>query len=84
MTTYSSILAWRIAWTEEPGYSPQGCKESDMTESHTHTHTHTQCCIYIYSCPQYMCKVLLAFHYDYDLKFPIKLNVLNLKYGNWF
>ena len=24
------------------GYSPRGCKESDMTEQlHTHTHTHT-------------------------------------------
>ena len=34
MTTHSSILAWRIPWTEEPGglYSPRGCKESDMTE----------------------------------------------------
>ena len=31
---HSSILAWRIPWTEEPGrlYSPWGCKESDMTE----------------------------------------------------
>ena len=32
MATHSSILAWRITWTEEPGYSPQGHKESDMTE----------------------------------------------------
>ena len=22
MATYSSILAWKIPWTEEPGYSP--------------------------------------------------------------
>ena len=30
MATYSSILAWRIPWTEKPGrlYSPWGCKES--------------------------------------------------------
>ena len=29
----ASILAWRIPWTEEPGrYSPQGLKESDVTE----------------------------------------------------
>ena len=29
------ILAWRIPQTEEPGrlYSPQGHKESDMTET---------------------------------------------------
>ena len=33
MTTYYSILAWRIPWTEKPGgYSPWDCKESDMTQ----------------------------------------------------
>ena len=34
MATHSSILAWRIPWTEEPGglYSPWSCKELDMTE----------------------------------------------------
>ena len=34
MTTHSSILAWRIPWTEEPGglYSPWGPKELDVTE----------------------------------------------------
>ena len=34
MATHSYILAWSIAWTEEPGglYSPWGHKESDMTE----------------------------------------------------
>ena len=32
MATHSSILAWRIPWTEEPGYSPRGHKESDTTE----------------------------------------------------
>ena len=44
MATHSSILAWRIPWTEDPGrlYSPEACKESDMMEhAHTHTHTHT-------------------------------------------
>ena len=30
MATHSSILSWRIPWTEEPG--PRGCKESDTTE----------------------------------------------------
>ena len=30
MATHSSILAWEIPRTEEPGgFSPQGCKESD-------------------------------------------------------
>ena len=33
---HSSILAWRIRWTEElAGYSPQGQKELDMTEQLT-------------------------------------------------
>ena len=33
MATHSSILAWRIPWTEDNSYScPWGCKESDMTE----------------------------------------------------
>ena len=32
MATHSSILAWRIPWTEEPG-GPQGRKESDTTEA---------------------------------------------------
>ena len=33
MATHSSVLAWRIPWTEEPGdYSPWGCKELDMAE----------------------------------------------------
>ena len=38
MATHSSILAWKILWTEEPGrYNPWGRKELDMTE-----HTQTQ------------------------------------------
>ena len=33
MTTHSSVLAWRIAWTEEPGgLQSWGHKESDTTE----------------------------------------------------
>ena len=39
MATHSSILAWRIPWTEESrGYSPRGRKESDTTEWLTPTH----------------------------------------------
>ena len=33
MATHSSILAWRIPWTEEPdGLQPKGSQELDMTE----------------------------------------------------
>ena len=32
MATHSSILAWRIPWTEEPGgLQSMGSQESDMT-----------------------------------------------------
>ena len=48
MSTHSSILSWRIPWTEEPGglQSLKGGKESDMhtytcAHARTHTHTHT-------------------------------------------
>ena len=40
IATHSIILAWRIPWTEEPGCSPQGHKESDTTEVTEYTHTH--------------------------------------------
>ena len=40
MATHSTILAWRISWTEEPGgLQSMDCKESDMTELTEHTHT---------------------------------------------
>ena len=33
VATHSSILAWKIPWTEDPGggYSPWGHRELDMT-----------------------------------------------------
>ena len=38
MATHSSILAWRILWTEESGsYSPWGCKALDTAERPSHT-----------------------------------------------
>ena len=36
MANHSSILAWKIPWTEEPGYSPWGHKELDTTEKIVH------------------------------------------------
>ena len=42
MAAHSSILAWRIPWTEESGgLQPMGLQESDTTEQ-LDTHTHTQ------------------------------------------
>ena len=39
MAIHSSLLAWRIPWTEQPGRLPQGCKELDTTKRLIHTHT---------------------------------------------
>ena len=33
MTTHSSILAWRIPWTEEPGGLQSMGSQTDMTEA---------------------------------------------------
>ena len=49
MATHSSILAWRIPWTEEPGelqsIGSQGVGHdgSSLACACTHTHTHTHC-----------------------------------------
>ena len=40
MATYSSILAWEIPWTEEPGRL-QFTESHSLTHTHIHTHTHT-------------------------------------------
>ena len=40
MATHSSILAWRIPWTEEAG-GLQGCKTSDTAEVTSCACTHT-------------------------------------------
>ena len=43
MATRTSILAWRIPWTEEPGRLPSMRPQRvghDWAHTHTHTHTH--------------------------------------------
>ena len=46
LATHSSILAWRIPWTEEPGgHSPWGCKQLDTTKRLTHTVTLSCSCV---------------------------------------
>ena len=41
MATHSSILAWKIPWTEKPGglHSPWGHKKLDVTEQVTLSNT---------------------------------------------
>ena len=42
MATHSSMLAWEIPWTEEPGQraTVHGLKESDLTQQLKHHHHH--------------------------------------------
>ena len=59
MATHSSILAWRIPWTEEPGgLQSMGLQESDTTE-HVHTVLLT-----ITRTPLILCFALLQLHKD--------------------
>ena len=40
MATHSSILTWRIPWTQEPGgLQSMGSQRADTTEQLTHTHS---------------------------------------------
>ena len=60
MATHSSVLAWRIPWTEEPGglqsmgsqrvghdWATNTHTHTHTTDSHTHTHTHTHTHIWV-------------------------------------
>ena len=45
MATHSSVLAWRIPWTEDPGgLQSMGSQESDMTQRLDHHHHHLWLC----------------------------------------
>ena len=61
MTTHSSILTWRIPWTEEPGgiqsmesqrighdRATKRTHAQTHTHTYTHTHTHTQLICYLF------------------------------------
>ena len=51
MATHSSILVWKIPWTEESDrLQSMGHKNLDTTKQITHTHTHTHTRIYMSGC----------------------------------
>ena len=65
MATHSSILAWRIPWTEEPGgLRPWGHKESDTTEPRTQ---HSQ--------SSFHTLILILLNFWDDFFFPLSLCV---------
>ena len=81
MTTHSSILAWRIPWTEKPG-GLQCWRKSDTTEetvcvrvrtrAHTHTHTHTL----LYGFSRFLTHLTLELS---SLKVHLKCSLYSLK-----
>ena len=54
--THSSIIAWKIPWTEESGGLQSDCRvrrvghRSARARTHTHTHTHTHLCLFRLQC----------------------------------
>ena len=40
MATHSSILVWRIPWTEEPGGLQSQRVKHNLSNTHTHINTH--------------------------------------------
>ena len=81
MATHSSIFAWKIPWTEEPGglWSP---RELDMPERLS---THTYICIYLYT----YAYIKICFYYSllYLLRLEQYLiysrSSLNYPLGGW-
>ena len=55
MVTHSSMLVWRLSWTEEPGGLQSMKSQSQIiterlrvhTQTHTHTHTQLFCMVQI-------------------------------------
>ena len=67
MAAHSSILAWRIPWTEEPGWLQSiRCKESDTTEATEHTCMHIS---YIFKNSVYIYKINIIYIYICSLFF---------------
>ena len=83
MATHSSILVWRIPWTEEPGgLQSMGWQRIGhvwVTNTHTHTHTHT-IAHYRAFCHLTGCVSLTPFFSPYHFLFPFwnKYHILSL------
>ena len=71
MATLSSILTWRIPWTEEPDrLQSMGLKRVRYdwaTNTHTHTHTHTHAHQYSFHCSIPRGLAFKTSHEDHDL-----------------
>ena len=67
MVTHSSILAWRIPWTEEPGglFSPWDLEELDTTEPLTLHFSGSKYISRIFFLSGFLKKIIYLFIYDY-------------------
>ena len=85
MALYSSILAWRIPWTEEPGglqsivlHRVQHCTQLNTTEVTEHAFTHS-CVSLITLLPKYYCPGLCNVGTSGDFPFfPHQCTVLEM------
>ena len=85
MATWSSFLAWKIPWTEEPG-SPWGCEEADTTEctcTHFIDYAPFEFSLKYWLCPRwctiYHCSLFILhiiFVSAFLLPFPFSLSLL--------
>ena len=95
MVPHSSVLAWKIPWTEElVGYSPWGCKVSDKTEplsvrecTHvcTHTHPHIKGSYYQHDWPWLMLTSItwLTLCWGNPYLYSLYLFLIWLKFAYW-
>ena len=69
MAIHSSILAWRIPWTKEPGgLQPMVSQRVRHDWAHTHTYICVCVCVYIYVCVYvyiYVCVCMYVYIYIY-------------------
>ena len=72
MAIHSSILAWRIPWTEEPdGLQSMGSQSQKRlsARAHTHTHTHTHTGIVSYAEVVYIRQHLSTVEMIFEISF---------------
>ena len=64
MTTHSSILAWRIPWTEQPGSLVPRVAESNMTEATEQARMHWGGGHCLYNCYKMLYNSLIGLYYS--------------------
>ena len=64
MATHSSILAWRIPWTEEPGGLGPRVAESDMTKAAEQACMHWGAGYCLYNCYKMLYNPLIGLEYS--------------------